>query len=111
MEITNLLVFTDRAQLRHWFEENHDTARQCWVLCSRSKVVPEGVLTYVDVVEEALCFGWIDSTVKSVSEGRVAQRLTPRQKNGHWTDLNKRRCADLIERGLMTPSGLATLPR
>lgn len=62
-------------------------------------------MPYIEVVEEALCFGWIDSTLKRLPDGRLAQRLSPRRKNSHWTDLNCRRCADLERRGLMTPSG------
>ena len=105
MEITNLLEFSERAQLRQWLELNHSTEKECWVVCCRSKVKPEDVLGYIDVVEEALCFGWIDSTVKSLSPGLVAQRLSPRRKRSHWTELNKQRCADLEHRGLMTEAG------
>ena len=72
---------------------------------SRSKTPPAGVLQYIDVVEEALCFGWIDSTLKRLPDGRLAQRLSPRRKNSHWTKLNMGRCINLEDRGLMTPAG------
>jgi uncharacterized protein YdeI (YjbR/CyaY-like superfamily) len=72
---------------------------------SRSKTPPPGILPYIDVVEEALCFGWIDSTLKKLPDGRLAQRLSPRRKNSHWTKLNMDRCMDLEDRGLMTPAG------
>ena len=68
-----------------------------------------GILPYIDVVEEALCFGWIDSTLKKLSDGRLAQRLSPRRKNSHWTKLNMDRCIDLEDRGLMTPAGRRAL--
>ena len=55
-------------------------------------------LPYINVVEEALCFGWIDSTLKRLPDGRLAQRLSPRRKRSHWTELNKQRCADLEAR-------------
>ena len=71
---------------------------------SRSKN-PVGVLPYLDVIEEALCFGWIDSTLKKLPDGRLVQRLSPRRKNSHWTELNKQRCQELENRGLMTPAG------
>ena len=78
----------------------------------RGKNKPEGVcLPYLDVVEEALCFGWIDSTLKRLPDGRLAQRLSPRQKKSHWTELNKQRCADLEARGLMTDLGRTALQR
>lgn len=106
MEITLLLEFTQRRQLRQWLMENHSSAKECWVVLSRSKNPPSGVIPYLDVVEEALCFGWIDSTLKKLPDGRLAQRLSPRRKNSHWTELNKHRCEALISNGLMTDAGL-----
>ena len=105
MEITLLLEFSGRQQLRDWLTENHASAKECWVTMSRSKN-PFGVLPYLDVVEEALCFGWIDSTLKKLPDGRLAQRLSPRRKNSHWTELNRQRCEALIINGLMTDAGL-----
>ena len=104
MEITLLLEFSQRQQLRDWLQENHTSAKECWVTMSRAKN-PVEVLPYLDVVEEALCFGWIDSTLKRLPDGRLAQRLSPRRKKSHWTELNKQRCADLENRGLMTQAG------
>ena len=111
MDITLLLEFTSRAQLREWFVTNHDTCRECWVVTSRSKNPPCDVIPYVEVVEEALCFGWIDSTVKRLPDGRLAQRLSPRRKSSHWTDLNKNRCRNLEQRGLMTDAGRRALEK
>jgi uncharacterized protein YdeI (YjbR/CyaY-like superfamily) len=105
MEVTLLLEFAERQQLRTWLQENHSTAKECWVVNSRAKNPPAGVLPYLDVVEEALCFGWIDSTLKRLPDGRLAQRLSPRRKKSHWTELNKQRCQELESRGLMTPAG------
>ena len=102
MEITTLLEYSDRSQLRAWLQENHSKEKECWVVMSRSKTPPAGVLPYIDVVEEALCFGWIDSTLKKLPDGRLAQRLSPRRKKSHWTKLNMDRCIDLDDRGLMT---------
>ena len=109
MEIENLLDYTSRDELRRWLEANHNTARACWVITSRSKRPPEGIIPYTDVVEEALCFGWIDSTLKRLPDGRLAQRLSPRRKRSHWTELNKSRCIDLEQRGLMTEAGRQAL--
>jgi len=112
MEITGLLEYNERRQLREWLEQNAATEQCCWIATYRSKKKPEGVcLPYLEVVEEALCFGWIDSTLKRLPDGRSAQRLSPRQKRSHWTELNKQRCADLEARGLMTDSGRAALER
>ena len=109
MEITTLLEYSERSQLRAWLQENHSKEKECWVVMSRSKTTPPGILPYIDVVEEALCFGWIDSTLKKLPDGRLAQRLSPRRKNSHWTKLNKERCADLERRGLMSPAGKKAL--
>ncbi len=63
----------------------------------------------IDIVEAALCFGWIDSTLKKLPDGRLAQRLSPRRKGSHWTELNKQRCRDLERQGLMTDFGMKEL--
>ena len=110
MEITLLLEFTQRQQLRDWLQENHASTKECWVVMSRAKN-PVGVLPYLDVVEEALCFGWIDSTMKRLPDGRLAQRLSPRRKKSHWTELNKERCRRLIQEGKMTDAGLNVIPK
>ena len=106
MEIINLLHFRNRSQLRQWLEENHNKEKCCWVVTCRSKCPPEWpAITYIDVVEEALCFGWIDSTLKRLLDGRLVQRLSPRRAKSHWTQLNMDRCVDLEDRGLMTEAG------
>ena len=66
MEITTLLEFTHRAQLRNWLLEHGEEAKECWIAMYRSKrpLCSAACLPYIDVVEEALCFGWIDSTLK-----------------------------------------------
>ena len=106
MEIVNLLHFGNRSELRQWLEDNHNREKCCWVVTYRSKCPPEWpAIPYIEVVEEALCFGWIDSTLKKLPDGRLAQRLSPRRKNSRWTELNKQRCQELESRGLMTPVG------
>lgn len=111
MEIHDVVTFNDRGALRQWLEENHLTERQCLIATSRGKRILPGTLPYLEVVEEALCFGWIDSTVKKMPDGRLAQRISPRRSNSHWTDLNILRCRDLERRGMMTPAGFAAMPK
>ena len=106
MEIVNLLHFGKRSELRQWLKENHNKEKCCWVVTYRSKCPPEWpAIPYIEVVEEALCFGWIDSTLKCLPDGRLAQRLSPRRAKSHWTQLNMDRCVDLEDRGLMTEVG------
>ena len=97
-----------RAQFRRWLEIHHDTARECWVPLRRGEPAGEG-LWYLDAVEEALCFGWIDSTARA-GEGVRLQRFTPRKIGGHWMELNKARVRRLERLGLMTDAGRAVLP-
>ena len=106
MEIINLLYLSSRSELRQWLETNHNKEKCCWVVTDRSKCPPEWLaIPYIEVVEEALCFGWIDSTLKRLPDGRLAQRLSPRRAKSHWTQLNMDRCVDLEDRGLMTEAG------
>lgn len=107
MEIDLLLEIGHRNELHHWLMEHHATATHCWVVTSRSRTPQPGTLPYVEVVEEALCFGWIDSTNKRMPDGRLAQRLSPRRRGSHWTELNRQRVRELYARGLMTPAGWA----
>nr|WP_251133669.1 YdeI/OmpD-associated family protein [Exiguobacterium sp. s46] len=85
-----------------------DHAAFCWVILSR-KQIGDGLL-YLDAVEEALCFGWIDGIAKKTEDGELAQRFTPRRKNSNWTELNKERVRRLERLGLMQPSGRQVLP-
>ena len=106
MEVVNLLHFENRSELCQWLKENHNIEKCCWVVTYRSKCPPEWpAIPYIEVVEEALCFGWIDSTLKRLHDGRLAQRLSPRRPKSHWTQLNMDRCVDLEDRGLMTEVG------
>ena len=109
--MNNILNVKCRSELREWLLENSGREKECWVAMSRSKTPPPGVLPYIDVVEEALCFGWIDSTLKRLPDGRLVQRLSPRRPKSHWTQLNMERCRDLEERGLMTEAGRQALER
>ncbi len=109
MTSTNNLDIKDRAQFRQWLIENHATERECWVVAKRGKTQPEDALWYLDAVEEALCFGWIDSTLKNV-DGISLQRFGPRSKSGRWTELNKERCRRLEKLGMMTDKGRKMCP-
>jgi len=108
MEITDVLRFTNREDFRQWLSEHAEHKSFCWVILSR-KQTGEGLL-YLDAVEEALCFGWIDGIVKKTEDGELAQRFTPRRKNSNWTELNKERVRRLERLGLMQPSGRQVLP-
>jgi uncharacterized protein YdeI (YjbR/CyaY-like superfamily) len=93
-----------RAQWRAWLEANHETAPGVW-LCSWRTPTGRPRCPYPDMVEEAICFGWIDSTANTLDDGRGLQLVTPRKPKSTWTRLNRRRVAEMEARGLMTDSG------
>ena len=106
----NLLNAKNRNELRLWLTENHSTENECWVIVKRGRPKNDNIFWYVDAVEEAMCFGWIDSTEKRLDSGVTEQRLTPRKKNSLWSELNKERCRRMEKLGLMTDAGRAVLP-
>lgn len=89
--------------------EHASSENECWVEGKRGKPKGDDQLYYLDAVEEALCFGWIDSTFKKI-DGRSLQRFSPRRKGSRWTELNKERVRRLEKLGLMTDLGRAVLP-
>ena len=93
-----------RAEFRAWLQENADKEKECWVVLKRGKPTSDGAFYYLDAVEEALCFGWIDSTQKKV-DGVIYQWFSPRKKGGFWSELNVARAHRLERLGLMTDAG------
>lgn len=103
-----LLTVASREGLRNWLQANSRIAACCWVAV-RMTPSPKTLL-YLDAVEEALCFGWIDSAKKKLPDGKTAQRLSPRSKRSSWTELNKERVRRLDKLGFMRDEGRAVLP-
>lgn len=106
----NVLFPRTRQEFRHWLAEHHNSALECWVSVKRSFPKDETNLCYLDALEEALCFGWIDSVVKKFPEFGVLQRMSPRRPRSQWSELNKERCRRLEKLGRMMPAGRAALP-
>lgn len=105
-----LVALQTRAELRSWLHENHDSVRGIWLVSwRRDDLGPR--IDYEDLVEEVLCFGWIDSTAMTVDDDRSAIRLTPRRRGSVWSRPNKIRLERLLGTGLMTPAGLAVIER
>ena len=99
-----------RAQWRAWLEANHRAGPGVW-LCSWRTVAGGPRCPYPDVVEEAICFGWIDSTASRLDDDRRLQLLTPRKPKSTWTRLNRQRVADMEAAGLMTDAGRGAVER
>lgn len=99
-------LFKTRKFWRAWLARNHDRSKGLW-LAYYKKSSGRASVTYQEALEEALAFGWIDSTVHKVDEERYAQRYTPRNERSVWSASNKARVARLLAAGLMAPPGLA----
>jgi uncharacterized protein YdeI (YjbR/CyaY-like superfamily) len=109
MEIGETLYVTDREAFRQWLEKNHKSKKEIWLI-QYKKAAKKPSINYVEAVEEALCFGWIDSTEKSMDSERYATRFSPRRAKSNWTETNKERARRLIAEGKMTGAGFAALP-
>lgn len=109
MEIGETLYVTTGDEFRKWLLKNHRTKKEIW-LVQYKKATKKPSLNYVDAVEEALCFGWIDGLEKSMDAERYALRFSPRRPKSNWTNTNKERARKMIAEGRMTPAGRAALP-
>jgi len=107
--MVNILNVENRTEFRQWLEEHASSEPECWVCLKRGRPTDDSQFWYLDAVEEALCFGWIDSTVRPV-DGTAMQRFSPRKNNSLWTELNKERVRRLEYLGLMTDAGRTVLP-
>jgi uncharacterized protein YdeI (YjbR/CyaY-like superfamily) len=106
----DVIFFETPAQLRTWFETNHQAATELWLGYHRKRTGKPSV-TWQDVVDQELCFGWIDSVRYSLGEDRSAQRITPRRKASIWSAVNIRRFRELERAGLVHPAGRAAFER
>lgn len=102
------VLVTSRDELRQWLIANADRPEGIWlVIYNKDSGKPSP--TYDEIVEEALCFGWIDSTVRKRDDKSRMLLLTPRKPNSTWSALNKRRLEHLLPSGRMTERGLRAI--
>jgi uncharacterized protein YdeI (YjbR/CyaY-like superfamily) len=99
------LFFETRDNWRRWLEINHDKSQGIWLVYYK-KITKIPSIAYAEAVEEALCFGWIDSKVQTIDELRYRQIFTPRNPKSVWSETNKKRVEMMIEAGQMTRAGL-----
>jgi uncharacterized protein YdeI (YjbR/CyaY-like superfamily) len=95
-----------RADLRAWLEANHGRSESIWLVTHKKRPGAPHV-SYREIVEEALCFCWVDSLPRKLDEHRSRLLLSPRKRGSNWSRINKERVAALTAAGLMTPAGLA----
>lgn len=108
MKISKTLHVVNRAEWREWLDRNSATQAEIWLVFFKRKTAKTQV-SYDEAVEEALCFGWIDSIIQKIDDDKYARKFTPRKKKSNWSALNKQRVARMIREGRMTEPGLAAL--
>ena len=109
MQIGETLYVTRREDFRKWLEQNHRSKKEIWLI-QYKKATKKPSIPYLEAVEEAICFGWIDGFEKGMDVERYATRFSPRRPKSNWTETNKERARKMIAEGRMTESGRATLP-
>lgn len=109
MQIGKTLYVKTRSEWHNWLEKHHDKEPEVWLIYYRKASGKERI-SYSEAVEEALCFGWIDSIEKGIDEECFAQRFSPRRPKSNWSPLNLERMKRLIKEGRMTPAGLKYYP-
>ena len=109
MEITETLYVKDRKKWRNWLEKYGSTKKEIWLIYYK-KHTGKPRIPYDDAVEEAICYGWIDSTVKKIDDEKYCQRYTPRNMKSIWSALNIQRLKNMLDAGKMADAGLEKVP-
>jgi uncharacterized protein YdeI (YjbR/CyaY-like superfamily) len=108
MKLGNTFYAKNRKEWHSWLAENHTKEKEVWLIyCRKDSGRPR--VPYNDAVEEALRFGWIDSTTKKIDREQFAQRFTPRRKTSGLSQMNKERVRKLIAKKMMTQAGLKAI--
>jgi uncharacterized protein YdeI (YjbR/CyaY-like superfamily) len=108
MHITQTTTALSRSEWRTWLEQHHATEREVWLVYQK-KETGRPSITYPESLEEALCFGWIDSLIQKIDAEKYARKFNPRRPGSKWSDLNKHLVAKLVSAGRMTAAGLAVV--
>jgi uncharacterized protein YdeI (YjbR/CyaY-like superfamily) len=109
MEIGEILRVNTCEEWRAWLDEYHQHKPEIWLVLFKSSSSKHD-FPLRQAVEEALCFGWIDSTLKPLDSESYALRFSPRRKTSHWAHSNRERVLKLLREGRMAPAGMAVLP-
>jgi uncharacterized protein YdeI (YjbR/CyaY-like superfamily) len=106
MKITQTFTAPDRASWREWLAEHGASEKEVWLVYYKAGT-GKPTISYEDSLEEALCFGWVDSLIQKIDEEKYARKFTPRKPGSKWSELNKHLVAKLARDGLMTEAGMA----
>jgi len=108
MEMTKTTSAANRSEWRAWLEQHHATETEVWLVYYK-KGCGKPSVTYLESLEEALCFGWIDSLIQKIDEEKYTRKFNPRRAGSQWSELNKHLVAKLVKEGRMTGAGLASV--
>jgi len=109
MEIGETLYVTSRRDFRKWLAKNCRKKEEIWLIFYK-KYSGKPSISYDEAVEEALCYGWIDSQQKPIDAEKFARRFTPRKKGSNWAESNIKRAQRMLRNGKMTKAGVTALP-
>src|SRR5215813_8427147 len=110
MEIRKTLYVTSREEWRAWLTKHYQSETEVWLIYYK-KHTGQPRISYDHAVEEALCFGWVDSIVKRIDDEKFAQKFTPRRDCTKWSANNLRRVRKLMREGRMSEAGRAKIGR
>jgi uncharacterized protein YdeI (YjbR/CyaY-like superfamily) len=102
------LFYLNRENWRSWLEKNHEASKEIWLIYYKKHTEKIGI-AYEASVEEALCFGWVDSIIKRLDDNRCARKFTPRRDTSVWSESNKKRAEKMIREGKMSEVGMAKI--
>ena len=105
MNELEMIFFADNHSFREWLKFHHDKSPGIWLVIYKKHTKKKSI-QHPEALDEALCFGWIDSIIKRVDEETYAIKFTPRTNTSRWSDFNKRRVDELMKNGKMTEAGL-----
>ena len=108
MKLSNTFYARDLAEWRAWLEQNYAVSKEVWLVYYKTHT-GQACVDYEDSVQEALCYGWIDSLIQRIDDQSYARKFTPRTNTAKWSESNKKRVAKLIREGRMKAIGLAKL--
>jgi uncharacterized protein YdeI (YjbR/CyaY-like superfamily) len=109
MKTGETLTVVTREEFRQWLADHHKTKVEIWLVFYYKRTGKPTIL-YNDAVEEAICYGWIDSQQNQMDEERFVRRFSPRRKRSQWSRYNRERALRMLRTGKMTQAGLKTLP-
>lgn len=108
MKLTHTFHAANLEEWRAWLSQNHASRAEIWLIFDK-KETGQPCISYEDSIEEALCFGWVDSLIQKIDDATYARKYTPRRADSAWSETNKRRVRKMVKAGRMTPAGLAKI--